>query len=56
LPQHVNELRIEEIELPDPEPELVEVKLFASGICHSQLHENHRERMNTLLLGHETTA
>ena len=30
---------IDDIELPEPGPSQVEVKLFASGICHSQLHQ-----------------
>jgi len=30
---------IDNIDLPDPGPTQVAVKLFASGICHSQLHQ-----------------
>jgi D-arabinose 1-dehydrogenase-like Zn-dependent alcohol dehydrogenase len=41
LPQHTAELRIEELDLPDPEPNQVVVRQFASGVCHSQLHQMH---------------
>ena len=56
LPRDSDTLRIEEVELPDPEPLQVEVRLFASGICHSQLHEIQRQRKNSLLVGHEATG
>ena len=58
-------LVIDEVELPDPAPDQVLVKLFASGICHSQLHQIHREQGTAhagtpsaypTLLGHESTA
>jgi Zn-dependent alcohol dehydrogenase len=50
-------LAVEEIELPDPGADEVLVKLFATGICHSQLHQLHNPRtpMGTLL-GHEGTG
>jgi Zn-dependent alcohol dehydrogenase len=35
-------LVIDEVAFPDPEPDQVLIKLFASGICHSQLHQIHR--------------
>ena len=44
LPQTCTELRVETVELPDPAPQQVVVKQFASGICHSQLHQIHRSR------------
>jgi Zn-dependent alcohol dehydrogenase len=48
---------IDEVELPDPAPTQMLVKLFASGICHSQLHTLHSPTTKTpLLLGHEATA
>ena len=56
LPQDSNELRIEGVELPDPGPHQVVVKQFASGICHSQLHEIHNPRKNPVVLGHESTG
>ena len=31
-------LVIDEVELPDPGPDHVLIRQFASGICHSQLH------------------
>ena len=54
-------LVVEEVTLPDPAPDQVLVKLFASGICHSQLHQIHRtpeEQRSKLpaLLGHESTG
>lgn len=56
LPQQDAPLRIEEIELPDPGPTQVIVKQFASGICHSQLHQMHRPRQSPVVLGHEATG
>jgi Zn-dependent alcohol dehydrogenase len=45
-----------EINLPDPGPYQVVVKQFASGVCHSQLHQIHNPRPNPVLLGHESTG
>jgi Zn-dependent alcohol dehydrogenase len=56
LPEKSNVLRVEDIELPEPGPTQVEVRQFASGICHSQLHQIDWKRVNTLLLGHESTG
>lgn len=56
LPQNTSVLRIEELELPDPGPTQVVVKQFASGICHSQLHQMHRPREHPVILGHESTG
>jgi|GEM_PF-400930 len=56
LPQSSAVLRVEEIELPDPGPTQVVVKEFASGICHSQLHQMHRPRESPVILGHEATG
>ena len=56
LPQEQGPLRIEELELPDPGPHQVVVKQFASGVCHSQLHQMHRERQSPVVLGHESTG
>jgi Zn-dependent alcohol dehydrogenase len=56
LPTETSVLRIEEIELPDPGPMQVLVKQFASGVCHSQLHQMHRARSNPVILGHESTG
>ncbi|HUS95137.1 MAG TPA: zinc-binding dehydrogenase [Hyphomicrobiaceae bacterium] len=50
-------LRIEEVELDDPAPDQVTVKLYSSGICHSQLHQMHNPSLGRpLLLGHEGTG
>jgi len=56
LPQDTAVLRIEELSLPDPGPSQVVVKQFASGICHSQLHQMHRPRTSPVVLGHESTG
>jgi Zn-dependent alcohol dehydrogenase len=56
LPMGSKELQIQQLELPEPGPNQVEVRQFASGICHSQLHEINRDRTNNLLLGHESTG
>ncbi len=56
LPQKQAPLRIEEITLPDPGPTQVIVRQFASGICHSQLHQMHRPRETPVILGHEATG
>jgi Zn-dependent alcohol dehydrogenase len=49
-------LVVEEVELPAPGSTQVVVRQFASGICHSQLHQLHRPRRHSLLLGHESTG
>ena len=56
FPEAPGPLRIEEVVLPDPGPEEVVVKLFSSGICHSQLHEMHGPRESDIVLGHEGTG
>jgi len=58
-------LVIDQVTFPDPAPDQVLVKLFASGICHSQLHQIHRTPQTAhrgtpavfpSLLGHEATG
>ncbi len=50
-------LRLEELELKDPAPDQVTVKLYSSGVCHSQLHQMHSAALGRpLLLGHEGTG
>ena len=56
VPEGPGRLRIEEVELPDPGPYQVVVKQFASGVCHSQLHQMHGPRPSQALLGHESTG
>ena len=54
---HGEPLAVEEVELPDPGPREVRVKLFATGICHSQLHQIHNPASpRPQLLGHEATG
>ncbi len=55
--QHGQPMVVEEIDIPDPSPTQVVVKQFASGVCHSQLHQLHNPASRTpLLLGHESTG
>jgi Zn-dependent alcohol dehydrogenase len=53
-------LVVDEIEFPDPSADQVLVKLFSSGVCHSQLHTLRRPprpgRRLPALLGHESTG
>jgi Zn-dependent alcohol dehydrogenase len=49
-------LRVDEVQLPDPGPYQVIVKQYASGVCHSQLHQMHRPRPAPVVLGHESTG
>lgn len=53
-------LIVDEVEFPDPTPDQVLVKLFASGVCHSQLHTMQRPARPghrlPALLGHESTG
>jgi Zn-dependent alcohol dehydrogenase len=48
---------IDEIDLPDPGPTQVRIRQFATGVCHSQLHElNRPEPKLPMVLGHESTG
>ena len=50
-------LLVDELELPDPGYDQVLVKLYSSGVCHSQLHQMHDGGLGRpLLLGHEGTG
>ena len=53
-------LVVDEVEFADPGPDQVLVKLFASGVCHSQLHTMQRPARKgqslPALLGHESTG
>jgi D-arabinose 1-dehydrogenase-like Zn-dependent alcohol dehydrogenase len=58
-------LVIDDVTFPDPQPDQVLLKLCASGICHSQLHQIHRTPQSAhrgtpavcpSLLGHEATG
>lgn len=57
VPQEMGaRLLVEELAIPDPGPNQVVVKQFASGVCHSQLHQIHRARTGPVILGHESTG
>jgi Zn-dependent alcohol dehydrogenase len=53
-------LVVDEVAFPDPGPDQILVKLFSSGICHSQLHTMRRPprpgHRFPALLGHEATG
>jgi len=53
-------LVVDEVQLTDPAPDQVLVKLFASGVCHSQIHTMRRPARPSqplpALLGHESTG
>ena len=55
--EYGKKLTVDTIQLPDPRPDQVIVKLHSSGICHSQLHQMHKPESPTpSLLGHEGTG
>jgi Zn-dependent alcohol dehydrogenase len=56
LPADDGPLQVVDLELPDPGPHQVIVKQFASGVCHSQLHQMHTPRKAPVVLGHESTG
>ena len=56
LPGGSKTLQVEDVTLPDPGPRQVVVKQFASGICHSELHELHNPQPAPRMLGHESTG
>ena len=56
LPKEMGALQIQDVILPDPGPTQVVVQQYASGVCHSQLHQMHRPRNNPVVLGHESTG
>ena len=56
LPAGTTELKVKDFDFPEPAPHQVIVRQHASGVCHSQLHEIHRERTADRVLGHESTG
>ncbi len=51
------QLLIDDIDIPDPKTDYVNLKMFSSGICHSQLHQmNNPDFPTPALLGHEGTG
>ena len=52
--EHNKKLVIDEINIPNPKDNQVVVRLFSSGVCHSQLHQMHNiDTPTPTLLGHE---
>ena len=50
-------LIIDDLDIGDPGPTHVIVKQFATGVCHSQLHQMHNPALpRPLVLGHESTG
>ncbi len=50
-------LILDDLEIGDPGPTHVIVKQFATGVCHSQLHQIHNPALpRPLVLGHESTG
>jgi Zn-dependent alcohol dehydrogenase len=56
LPAGENALEVKEFTFGDPAPHQVIIRQYASGICHSQLHEIRSSRSAPRLLGHESTG
>ena len=56
LPKENGPLEIVSVDLPDPSAHQVVIKQFASGVCHSQLHQMHSPRETSVVLGHESTG
>ncbi len=56
LPEKTSVLRVEDVTLGDPGPRQVLVRQYASGVCHSQLHQMHGPRTSPVILGHESTG
>jgi Zn-dependent alcohol dehydrogenase len=56
LPAGKRTLEIKEFTFADPSPHQVIVRQYASGVCHSQLHQIHRDRPEDVILGHESTG
>ncbi|MCB9725169.1 MAG: zinc-binding dehydrogenase [Spirochaetaceae bacterium] len=56
LPAGSDRLRLESCLLPDPGPDEVVLRILASGLCHSQLHEMRAPRDHDVVLGHEATG
>jgi Zn-dependent alcohol dehydrogenase len=56
LPAGQTTLAVKELTFPDPAANQVIIRQYASGVCHSQLHEIHRGRTEDRLLGHESTG
>ena len=52
-----DQLLVDELEVPEPRADQVIVKLYSSGVCHSQLHQMENDGLpRPLVLGHEGTG
>jgi len=52
-----DQLTVDELELPDPKADQVLIKLYSSGVCHSQLHQMENPNLpRPMVLGHEGTG
>ena len=50
-------LILDDIDIPSPKQDQILLKIFSSGICHSQLHLMHNNKFERpLLLGHEAVG
>ena len=50
-------LVVDDLDIGEPGPTHVVVKQFATGVCHSQLHQIHNPALpRPLVLGHESTG
>ena len=49
--EYGKKLTVDTIQLPDPRPDQVIVKLHSSGICHSQLHQMHKLESPSFSIG-----
>ena len=48
---------VDEIHIPDPKSDQVVVKLFSTGVCHSQLHNLKNPSLERpMVMGHEGTG
>jgi Zn-dependent alcohol dehydrogenase len=48
---------VDELEVPDPKPDQVVLKLFSTGVCHSQLHNLRNPTLERpMVMGHEGTG
>ena len=55
--EYGKELVIDAIEIPDPQPHQVVVKMFSTGVCHSQLHQMKDPKTTRPYgFGHEATG
>ena len=56
LPKEDGPFAVMELEIPDPQAYQVVVKQYATGVCHTQVHQIHQPRSTPVVLGHESTG